>query len=98
MRVRWLNCKIFNPKDITEIFPPFFLIWAFSSFIQISNDASATKVINKFCGVKHNEHETVVTSSGNRVYVHFFSDMSYSGRGFQATYKSNPASKKLILR
>lgn len=48
-------------------------------------------MINKFCGVKHNEHQSIVTSSGNRVYVHFFSDLSYAGRGFHAKYKSIPA-------
>lgn len=64
---------------------------------QISNDASLTRVINKFCGVRHNEHQNIVTSSGNRAYVHFFSDVSYAGRGFRATYKSIPASKKLML-
>lgn len=64
--------------------------------IQISNDAIASKVINKFCGVKHNEHQNVVTSSGNRVYVHFYSDLSYNGRGFQAKYKSIPASMEHI--
>lgn len=47
-------------------------------------------MINKFCGSIHNQ-KAVVTSSENTVYVHFYSDLSYSGRGFSATYKSVPA-------
>lgn len=35
----------------------------------------------------------VVTSRENRVYVNFYSDLSYSGRGFSASYKSIPASE-----
>lgn len=62
---------------------------------QISNDANANKVISKFCGSKHIQHDNVVTSSGNKVYVHFFSDMSYAGKGFSATYKSTVASEHL---
>lgn len=40
----------------------------------------------------HNQKGTT-TSATNKVYVHFYSDMSYAGRGFVARYKSIAASK-----
>ncbi|XP_055295203.1 cubilin homolog [Sitodiplosis mosellana] len=57
----------------------------------VSNNANATKVINRFCGTIQNNQKSVVTSSENTVYVHFYSDFSSPGRGFSATYKSVPA-------
>lgn len=84
-----LIVRLFHLIEIQLLF--FSAFSTYFTIIQVSNDEKATKVINKFCGVKHNEHESIVTSSGNRVYVHFFSDLSYAGRGFHATYKSIPA-------
>lgn len=61
--------------------------------LVISNDANATKIINKFCGSVHNT-SGVVTSSTNKVFVHFFSDLSFAGKGFAATYRSIATSKQ----
>ena len=36
------------------------------------------------------EHPVVVTSSGNRMYVHFHSDVSIRGRGFLASFQTIP--------
>lgn len=42
----------------------------------------------------HNQKGTT-TSATNKIFVHFYSDMSYAGRGFSATYKSIAASKEI---
>ncbi|XP_031624566.1 cubilin homolog [Contarinia nasturtii] len=60
--------------------------------VIVSNNENATNVIQKFCGsINDLSKKSVVTSSENRVFVKFFTDLSYSGRGFSATYKSIPA-------
>lgn len=73
------------------------LVYQFHSkvfFLQVSNDQNATKILSRFCGSMHNaSHPGVVTSNSNKVYIHFYSDLSYSGRGFSATYKSIPTSE-----
>lgn len=63
---------------------------------QIANDANATHIITKFCGSKHEQNQ-VVTSIGNKVYVNFFSDLSYNGKGFAASYKSIASSMCFVL-
>lgn len=57
---------------------------------------NATHVLSKFCGSKH-EQKAVATSTNNKVYVNFYSDMSYAGRGFSASYKSINSSKFIAV-
>lgn len=63
----------------------------FSLCIQISSDRNSTKHVQKFCGSVHKIPGKVTSASG-MIYVHFFSDMSYAGRGFSASYRSVAAS------
>lgn len=56
--------------------------------IQIygGNDAEAPKLA-ELC---YSEKPVIYTSPGNRMFVKFQSDVSYAGRGFNASYRSVP--------
>lgn len=54
--------------------------------IYAGDDANAPKLA-ELC---HTEKPVVYTSPGNKMFVKFHSDVSYAGRGFNASYKSVP--------
>jgi hypothetical protein len=44
----------------------------------------------------HSYDREVLTSSGNSMFVRFKSDMTYSGKGFSASYRTVNSSKSII--
>lgn len=46
----------------------------------------------KLCHSTKDDH-TIVTSTGNYMYIKFVTDNSYAGKGFSASYKSVASSK-----
>lgn len=61
-------------------------------YFQIANSPNKTNVIEKLCSSKH-QTAHVMTSTGNKMYISFFSDFSYAGKGFAAMYRTIPASQ-----
>lgn len=62
---------------------------------KITNDVNKTSVISKLCSSKH-QTANVLTSTGNKMYIQFYSDDSYAGKGFAAMYRTIPASELIF--
>lgn len=61
-------------------------------FLQVYNGlADNSPLLNTLCGI---ETPDMISSSGNTMRVVFSTDGSVAGRGFQARYDSNDASRK----
>ncbi|XP_049544721.1 cubilin homolog [Anopheles darlingi] len=57
--------------------------------LMIANDANYSQLITTVC---HEQTEPIrVVSAGHVLYVKFYSDSSYSYRGFTASYRTKPA-------
>lgn len=55
-------------------------------FLEFAHDPSFNTSFAKFCASQHNE--TIITSSGHKLFVRFIADDSNNGKGFNMSYKS----------
>lgn len=63
-------------------------------YIAVYNGRSANEMeLSKIC---HQKKPTVISSSGNNMFVQFASDISNQGKGFYATYKTIDSSKLFL--
>lgn len=63
--------------------------------ISVSSIENDTNVNNQYCG-RQTKLPKIITSNSNKMFVKFYSDPYYSGRGFFASYKAVPISKCAI--